>query len=94
MNNVINLKGQPVEPPKDETTDNALQPAEVLVSAFLQAVISMHQASMNVDFSHVALRDETGRLWSAPAVMRMIDRHMDFIRLKMGKDSKPANQRR
>jgi hypothetical protein len=93
MNNVINLKGQPVEPPAEGESPIAPQ-ADILLAAFLQAVISMHQASLNVDFSRVALRDEQGRIWSAPAVMRMIDRHMEFIRLKMGKDFKPANPRR
>lgn len=85
------METPPETPPVEETI---AEPAAVLVTAFLQAVISMHQASMTTDFSRVSLRDDQGRTWSAPAVMRMIDRHMDFIRLKMGKDLKPTNQRR
>lgn len=97
MTNVFDLKGKPmdesVNPP--ETIPNpTLEQTNLLVCDFLRVVICMHQACLNTDFSHVSLRDEQGKTWSAPAIMRMIDRHMNFIRLKMGKDFNPANQRR
>lgn len=97
MNNVIDLKGKPVEPPKDiveEPTKTAKEHADFVVVAFLQSVLSMHQAAQLIDFTQVSLKDEQGKIWSAPAVMNLIDRHMDYIRLKMGKNFKPFNQRR
>lgn len=91
MGKVIDMKGQAMseqttQPPAEAT------PHDVFTN-FITAVLEMRAACKTTDFRHLTFRDGDGRVYSAQAMMRMIDRHMNFIRLQLDAQPKPSDSR-
>lgn len=78
MGDVIYLKGQSM-------TEN-------VAARFLQAVLDMRELCKKEDVSKISFTDEEGRVYSASALMHLVDRHMNYIRASMG-EIKPSQSR-
>lgn len=82
MTTVVDMKGSPMQTPTI-IEDTPPTTAEQAIANFFQAVVDMHNACNSIDLSRAHFRSE-GKIYSSAAVMRMIDRHMNFIRARMG----------
>lgn len=96
MSIVINLKGQVMEEaPKTEEISTT---AETAIMEFFKAVTTMYDISKTTNLKGAQFRDEkTGVVHSSTSVMRLVDRHINFIRASMGEytpTNQPTNHRR
>lgn len=79
-----------------ETTDTTTEPpateAEEAIQRFFHSVMEMAETVEKMDLTHAKFKAPDGRIFSAAAVMRIIDRQINFIRIRMGGEYRLSQQ--